>query len=333
MARQGYPGLVLIPPSDRQIAKRRLTRWVLLTVGFVGGISALNMWLPAPHEYTDCSQNLDLHLTTDSLSPCQPEDQSSPQLRESSAAPTTVASLTSPPDFEQGSAGLPHQKGSAELAMVNRALTQQKAEQVSDRTFASSSRSKAAEDGRLPRPPLATSTSKPAVHVASRQGVPPNTPSSPPLHASAPPQIVARQIVQQEHPFASSTATMTSAPFPSKTMLPTRDHELAERGDAFAQYRLGRFYAQRDGHLAPESISWYSKASAGLRRLAEAGNGEAMYVLGVMYAFGRGVKRDTEEARRWLIQAIDHHITAARPVLASVEKHRLANLPRPDHGS
>jgi TPR repeat protein len=57
-----------------------------------------------------------------------------------------------------------------------------------------------------------------------------------------------------------------------------------------------------------------------------------MYVLGVMYAFGRGVKRDTEEARRWLNQAIDHRITAARPVLASVEKHRLAEVSRTDHG-
>jgi TPR repeat protein len=107
---------------------------------------------------------------------------------------------------------------------------------------------------------------------------------------------------------------------------------LAEQGDAFAQYRLGRFYAERGEQHAPESTGWYIKASAGLRRLAETGNGEAMYVLGVMYAFGRGVKKDSEEARRWLSQAVEHQVTAARSVLASLEKHRLAEGARTDHG-
>jgi TPR repeat protein len=94
---------------------------------------------------------------------------------------------------------------------------------------------------------------------------------------------------------------------------------LAEQGDAFAQYRLGKYYAKQKGRQAPESISWYQKASPGLRRLAEAGNGQAMYVLGVMYAYGRGVTRNTEEARHWLSQAVRHNVTAARPVLDGLE--------------
>jgi TPR repeat protein len=99
---------------------------------------------------------------------------------------------------------------------------------------------------------------------------------------------------------------------------------LAEQGDAFAQYRLGRFYAKQGGPQGPESERWYEHALNGLQRLAEAGNGEAMHVLGVMYAFGRGVKKDTEQARRWLTQAATHEVIAARQVLASLEKHQPA---------
>jgi TPR repeat protein len=56
--------------------------------------------------------------------------------------------------------------------------------------------------------------------------------------------------------------------------------------------------------------------------MAEAGNGQAMYVLGVMNAFGRGVAKDKEQARRWLTQAVKYEVAAARPVLASLEKYR-----------
>lgn len=100
----------------------------------------------------------------------------------------------------------------------------------------------------------------------------------------------------------------------------SEDARLAEEGDAFAQYRLGRLYAQQSGRRSPDAVKWYRKASAGLRRLAEAGNGQAMYILGVMYAYGRGVSRNTDEARLWLNQAVERKVSAARPVLASLEK-------------
>jgi uncharacterized protein len=103
---------------------------------------------------------------------------------------------------------------------------------------------------------------------------------------------------------------------------PSHDVRLAEQGDPFAQYRLGRFYAQLAGPHAPESVSWYGKASDGLQRLAETGNGEAMYVLGVMYAFGRGVEKDQEQARLWLTQAVDQEVSAAHQLLAKLEKRR-----------
>lgn len=100
------------------------------------------------------------------------------------------------------------------------------------------------------------------------------------------------------------------------------DERLAQQGDAFAQYRLGRLYAQLSGPRAPESVSWYVKASDGLQRLAEAGNGQAMYVLGVMYAYGRGVARDEEQARLWLKQAVDQQVPAAHLVLARLDGHQ-----------
>jgi TPR repeat protein len=114
-------------------------------------------------------------------------------------------------------------------------------------------------------------------------------------------------------------------PASKPTQDPNVDVRLAEQGDAFAQYRLGRFYAQHAGRQTPEAVSWYKKASPGLHRMAEAGNGQAMYVLGVMYAYGRGVARDTVQARRWLTQAIEQKITAAQPVLVSLERNRTSN--------
>lgn len=106
---------------------------------------------------------------------------------------------------------------------------------------------------------------------------------------------------------------------------PSYDERLARQGDAFAQYRLGRFYAQLGGPRAPESVSWYVKAADGLQRLAEAGNGQAMYVLGVMYAYGRGVAKDEEQARLWLMQAADQQVPAAHMVLARLDEHRSAD--------
>jgi TPR repeat protein len=124
---------------------------------------------------------------------------------------------------------------------------------------------------------------------------------------------------------SNSEKSAVSAPAKKSSPIPTSDARLAEQGDAFAQYRLGKYYAKQNGRQAPESVSWYKKASTGLRRLAEAGNGQAMYVLGVMYAYGRGVARNTEEARRWLTQAVQHNVTAAQPVLAGLEAKQAAD--------
>ncbi|MCA1957979.1 MAG: sel1 repeat family protein [Nitrospira sp.] len=297
MAKQGYPGLVLVPPSDRQLVKRRLTRWALLALSMVGGISALNVWLPSPDQSADCLRNLDLSFSADSHEKCDRPEQPTDQ---------HVAAATDPPRNTDLALNGPPKK--IDWPESHKVVTPQPA----------------------------------ANRVIAQQEAKRNLPAGLP---SSEPKVVARPTVKQEEkPILgrqTDTASPRTTPAPTTvqtvvspsvpTVHATRDHQLAQRGDAFAQYRLGRFYAQRDGQQTPESVNWYGKASTGLRRLAEAGNGEAMYVLGVMYAFGRGVKRDTEEARRWLIQAVEHRIAAARPVLAGLEKHRLAENVRTDH--
>ncbi|MCP9455047.1 MAG: sel1 repeat family protein [Nitrospira sp.] len=257
-------------------------------------------------------------------------DQASSPQEGDPPAPTTVAALGIPTDPEKDRPGR-DQKIAGERSKAKQLPTQQKTGQVPVPPLASSLSRTPRDEKHHSLPPLAAPTAKAAASVASQQKTQPETQLS--LHASTHPSAVARQPAQPEQPSVVPTSTVTSAPPSGGVGHRTRDHELAERGDAFAQYRLGRFYAQRDGQQAPESIAWYRKASAGLRRLAEAGNGEAMYVLGVMYAFGRGVKRDADEARRWLSQAINHRVSAARPVLASVERHYLTEVSRSDHDS
>ncbi len=156
----------------------------------------------------------------------------------------------------------------------------------------------------------------------------PGQPQAKPIvepHAPASTESTDRPIAPQaknpdhEHPPAG-------ARLPEKPLMnPESDTRLAEQGDPFAQYRLGRHFAKQDGRQAQESVSWYKKAFPGLHRLAESGNGQAMYVLGVMYAYGRGIERDISQARRWLSQAVRQNVTAAQPVLASLPMPPRAN--------
>ena len=70
--------------------------------------------------------------------------------------------------------------------------------------------------------------------------------------------------------------------------------QLAEQGDAAAQYNLGMMY--RNGKGVPpdyaEAVKWYRKAS-------EQGQAYAQYNLGVMYRDGRGVPQDYVQAYLW----------------------------------
>ena len=276
MANPDFPGLVQVPPSDREIAKRRLLRWSFFAIAIIFGFSALNEWLAPSDNQADCQQGLDLDNSLGSREAC------------------------------------------------NQAETDQ-----------------ATADGdSIQQNIIVTATSK---ETGSRKPQIPNvSPSPQPVRTQKEPNTTQASLPSTQHHKPDSsvrTATTSQKKSTSTTQAvksiatPPPDARLAEQGDAFAQYRLGKFYAKHSGPEAPESVSWYKKASRGLRRLAETGNGEAMYVLGVMYAFGRGVKMDAEEARRWLTQAVEHKVVAARPVLARlIEKHKLAEADRTDNG-
>jgi hypothetical protein len=66
---------------------------------------------------------------------------------------------------------------------------------------------------------------------------------------------------------------------------------LAERGNAKAQYRLGRMYEFGQGVVVDKA-----QALVWLRKSAAQGDAEAQLELGVMYATGDGVKQDDKMA-------------------------------------
>lgn len=251
--KKGYPGLVLVPPSDRTILRRRLVRGALL---LAAGIWTISTFTSRPPD-------------SDNLTPCQSEDSQSDTGNSPEKCGTTssAAAVDTPP----GEAGLTQiSQASASVEAVPQPAPEepQTTPLVNPRSPAS------AESIELPSESQTRSPDheKPAAH---------RLPEKPIVHLES-------------------------------------DRQLAEQGDPFAQYRLGRRVAQQEGRQAPESVSWYKKAFPGLHRLAETGNGQAMYVLGVMYAYGRGVEKDLIQARRWLTRAVDQKITAAQPVLASL---------------
>ena len=71
----------------------------------------------------------------------------------------------------------------------------------------------------------------------------------------------------------------------------------AEKGDAGAQYKLGRAYYL--GNDYTEAAKWY-------RRAADQGNADAQYGLGHWYFIGVGVPRDYIEAYKWCDLAAAH---------------------------
>jgi len=76
---------------------------------------------------------------------------------------------------------------------------------------------------------------------------------------------------------------------------------LAERGDAEAQYRIGRMYEFGNGYPEDKAqgIAWIRKAAA-------QGHADAEQELGVVYATGDGVAQDDEQAVAWFRKAAEH---------------------------
>ena len=272
MAKKGYPGLVLVPPSDRTILRRRLLRWALFMIALIWCASTLSLWPPVSDDRVNCQAGVGQEGSNSSAENCgQPQSITQPPPNHSEFSLTPVSQAE----------GLGESQNPSPSPILDSHQLAPQNNRDQDSQLQSSPKSFGPRD-------------HPSSHVVA--------PSGNEKSASNPP---AAKPVQH----------------------PDVDVRLAEQGDAFAQYRLGRYYAQRDGRQAPESVSWYRKASSGLHRLAETGNGQAMYVLGVMYAYGRGVTRDTEQARRWLTHAIEQNVAEAQPVLAnlSVKPHTDSN--------
>ena len=323
MAKKGYPGLVLVPPSDRTILRRRLLLCALFIIALVWGASTVGVWSPASNDQANCQPGVAQEGSNRPAEKCgQPQSamEPLPNQNEFSLTPVSqaegLAESNNPPpspplDPDQHT---PHSKHSQDL-------TPQSSEPA-DRPAENSAVSPTNEKITSHMP-----ASKPA-HDQDRDGHVTDR-LTPQHHQSQNSTPKSSELINHPIDLNIASSANKQSTLSSSTSRPVQesdiDARLAEQGDAFAQYRLGRYYAQRDGRKASESVSWYKKASPGLHRLAETGNGQAMYVLGVMYAYGRGVPRSIDEARRWLTMAVEHKITAAQPVLAKLEVPRSAD--------
>lgn len=76
--------------------------------------------------------------------------------------------------------------------------------------------------------------------------------------------------------------------------------QLAEQGDATAQFNLGTMYDSGQGVRQDyaEAFRWYRKA-------AEQGNTGAQYNLGAMYYSGQGVRQNFHFSKEWFGKACD----------------------------
>ncbi|USA46655.1 sel1 repeat family protein [Acinetobacter sp. C26M] len=83
--------------------------------------------------------------------------------------------------------------------------------------------------------------------------------------------------------------------------------DLAQKGDAKVQLKVGSMYVMGDGVAQNflEAGSWYRKS-------AEQGNAIAQYRLGILYYYGVGVPKDHNKALEWLKKSSDQGNTQAK---------------------
>ena len=95
----------------------------------------------------------------------------------------------------------------------------------------------------------------------------------------------------------------------------------AERGDAWAQYKLGRCYHYGYGEVGvndTEGEKWYRVAADSWRRRAEQGDAKAQYMLGWCHSHGFGVAQDDVECVKWYRLAAEHGHLDAQLELAKI---------------
>ena len=130
---------------------------------------------------------------------------------------------------------------------------------------------------------------------------------------------------------------------PNTSDVVKRIRDAAQRGDALAQFRLGRAFEDGDGVVPDDEQAhlWYRKAAdqrlpsaefavgmdyargrgvpqdqeeavQWVRRAASQGYALAQYSLGMAYAIGQGIERDGRAAIRWFRKAADQGMAEAQ---------------------
>jgi len=89
--------------------------------------------------------------------------------------------------------------------------------------------------------------------------------------------------------------------------------ELADKGDANAQYELGRAYAS--GRGLPQD---WAQANLWCRKAADHGLAKASYALGSMYYYGDGVSQSYPDALVWFHKAADQGDARAQEALGGM---------------
>jgi len=105
-------------------------------------------------------------------------------------------------------------------------------------------------------------------------------------------------------PFDDAVAALQRSDY--KTAL-SGFRELADQGDAKAQYNLGVMYA--DGQGVPQD---YKQAVEWFRKAADQGDANAQYNVGFMYYNGQGVTQSYKEAAKWYRKAADQGDASAQ---------------------
>ncbi|MBQ8286097.1 MAG: SEL1-like repeat protein, partial [Thermoguttaceae bacterium] len=86
----------------------------------------------------------------------------------------------------------------------------------------------------------------------------------------------------------------------------------ARLGHPFAQLTLAKYFEEEGPNWnLDKSKEYYAKAAAGLKRWAEAGDPMAASLLAGLYADGKGVEKNAEEAERWHKRAVEKECAIA----------------------
>ena len=160
---------------------------------------------------------------------------------------------------------------------------------------------KPGQAGMLPTPPAATT--RPEMQAVERE---------PPQIASIEPKVIEMKSPTDAERLAEADRLGARGDDVAAVNIL---RELAEKGDARAQSRLGNRYSTGRGVMRDDAaaVSWY-------RRAADQGDGEARLRLGNHFEEGRGVARDLKLAYVWYSRALRSGLGAAEEPRSRVLK-------------